>query len=237
MLLALTEVPRAFGEYRALARASALADEVPAGDGHPVLVIPGFMAGDGSTAGLRSFLGDVGYDARAWALGRNFGPRSIGKEGEQLIARLEDIHDETGHTVSLVGWSLGGIMARIIAQRVPQCVRQIVTLGSPFAGSPRATNVWRAYEFLAGHRIDDPAAQMLLELGMQHPPVPTTALYSRADGVVAWQNCRQRASATTENVEVAGSHLGLCANPAVLRIVADRLAQPEGEWQPYAATA
>jgi pimeloyl-ACP methyl ester carboxylesterase len=237
MFLALTEVPRAVGEYRALARATTLPQTVPAGDGHPVLVIPGFVAGDGSTAALRRFLDQVGYDTHAWELGRNLGPRSIGPEGERLIDRLETIHKTTGRAVTLIGWSLGGIMARIVAHRAPHAVRQVLTLGSPFAGSPRATNVWRAYEFLAGHRIDDPAAQALLELGARQPPVPTTSIYSRADGVVAWQNCRQRSSTTTENIEVDSSHLGLCANPAVLTIVADRLAQPEGSWRRLADAA
>lgn len=233
-LLALTELPRAlaeFGSYAALA--APLHATAPRGDGHPVLVLPGFMTSDASTTVLRRFLRRLGYDARAWDLGRNLGPRAIGREGEHLVAKLREIHERTGQKVSLVGWSLGGVMARLVAGRAPDAVRQVITLGSPFAGSPRATNVWRLYEAMTGQKVDDPHTRGQLRELAAPPPVPSTAIYSKGDGVVAWENCREPATASTDNIEVHGSHCGLGVNPAVLYAVADRLAQPEDAWAPF----
>ena len=236
-LLALTELPRALAELGSLAAAAGpLLAAAPRGDGHPVLVLPGFMTSDASTGVLRRFLTRLGYDARTWDLGRNLGPRAIGREGEHLVAKLRQIHEETGQTVSLVGWSLGGVMARLVARRAPDAVRQVITLGSPFAGSPRATNVWRLYEAMTGQKIDDPHTRGQLAESMLPPPVPATAIYSREDGVVAWQNCLEQETAGTDNIEVHGSHCGLGVNPSVLYAVADRLAQTEDGWAPFKRT-
>ena len=233
-LLALTELPRALAEWGSLAATAApLYAAAPKGDGHPVLVLPGFMTSDTSTAVLRRFLKRLGYDARTWDLGRNLGPRAIGREGEHLVAKLREIHERTGQKVSIVGWSLGGVMARLVARRAPDAVRQVITLGSPFAGSPRATNVWRLYEAMTGQKIDDPHTRGQLAESATPPPVPSTAIYSREDGVVAWQNCREPKSDLTENIEVHGSHCGLGVNPSVLYAVADRLAQPQDAWTPF----
>ena len=232
-LLALTEVPRALAELGSLGFAAPLLAMAPRGDGHPVLILPGFLASDASTAVLRRYLDRMGYDTYAWELGRNLGPKAVGKEGEKLVARIEAIHAATGQTVSLVGWSLGGVLARLVARRMPDAVRQIVTLGSPFAGSPKASNVWRIYQAVTGQMIDDDHTSGQLRETAAPPPVPSTAIYTRADGVVAWQNCLEPASAETENIEVHGSHCGLGVNPAVLYAVADRLAQPEGDWHPF----
>lgn len=231
--LALTEVPRAAVELGSLPWATPLLMTAPRGDRHPVLVLPGFVTSDVSTGILRRFVGALGYDALGWELGRNLGPRAIGREGEKLTARLDRIHEESGKKVSLIGWSLGGVMARQLARRRPDAVRQIVSLGSPFAGDPRATNVWRLYEGLTGQHIADPDTQRQLKESQLPPPVPSTAIYTRGDGIVAWQNCLEPASPTTENVEVPGSHIGLGVNPLVLYAIADRLAQPEGGWQPF----
>ena len=154
--LALTELPRALAELGSLPLAAPMLASVPRGDGHPVLVLPGFVASDASTAILRRYLKRIGYDAHEWQLGRNLGPRAIGAEGEKLVERLRAVHELTGKKVSLVGWSLGGIMARLVARRAPEAVRQIITLGSPIAGSPKSTNVWRLYELLAGQSVDAP---------------------------------------------------------------------------------
>lgn len=232
-LLALTELPRALVELGSLLLAAPLLATVPRGDGHPVLVIPGFVAGDASTAVLRHFLSHAGYDAHEWELGRNTGPKVIGAQGEKLVERLHAIHAATGRTVSLIGWSLGGIMARLVARRAPDAVRQVVTLGAPFAGNPRATNVWRLYELLAGQRLEDPYIVDLLAAEAAPPPVPSTAIWSRDDGIVAWQNCREPVTPTTDNIAVRGSHCGLGVNPAVLYAIADRLAQPQDAWLPF----
>ena len=232
-LLALTELPRALLEMGSLPLAAPLLLSAPRGDGHPVLVLPGFTTTDLSTTVLRRYLTRLGYDAHAWELGRNLGPKAIGQQGEKLIARLEDIYAATGKKVSLVGWSLGGIIARQLSRRRPDLVRQIITLGSPFAGDPRATNVWRLYEFMSGQKLKDPDTEAQLRESHDIPPVPSTAIYSKADGIVAWQNCLEPASATTDNIEVPGSHCGLGVNPVVLFAVADRLAQGEDAWQPF----
>jgi pimeloyl-ACP methyl ester carboxylesterase len=233
-LLTLTEIPRAFFEMSAFPLTSALLSRAARGDGHPVLVLPGFSTTDLSTKPLRQFLSGQGYDVHAWELGRNFGPRAIGANGERLIARLEDIYAKTGQKVSLVGWSLGGVLARQLARRRSHMVRHIVTLGSPFNGDPRATSVWRLYEWLTGQKIDDPATMAQLSESRELPPVPATSIYSKSDGIVAWQNCLEPKSDHTENIEVIGSHCGLGINGLVLYAVANRLAQAEGAWKPFA---
>ena len=232
-LLALAELHRAAVELGTLPLAAPILQLAPRGDGHPVLVMPGFTASDVSTGILRRYLGSLGYDTYAWELGRNLGPRAIGREGEKLVERLRTIHKQTGKKVSLVGWSLGGVMARQLSRRAPDAVRQVISLGSPFTGDPRATTVWRLYEYLSGQKLTDADAQRQLKESRKAPPVPSTAIYSKSDGVVAWQNCIEPASATTDNIEVYGSHCGLGVNPAVLYAVADRLAQREDEWAPF----
>jgi hypothetical protein len=198
----------------------------PKGDGHPVLVLPGMAASDTSTLPMRRFLEDQGWKPHGWGLGPNHGPRP-GVE-DRLRARLDEISKRYACKISLVGWSLGGVMARELARAMPQAVRQVVTLGSPFAGHPKASNAWKLYERLSGRRIDDRPHTMSLPL-----PVPSTAIFSRSDGIVAWQGCLEQNGPSAENIEVEGSHCGLGHNPAVLYAIADRLAQPEGAWRPF----
>src|SRR5262249_54111818 len=146
------------------------------------------------------------------------------------FASLYERYD--GRRLSLVGWSLGGIYARELAKRFPDKVRMVITLGSPFAGTPRATNAWRVYEFASGQSIDDRDGDLAASLA-EPPPVPTTSIFSRSDGICAWQTCLNPEKAHTENIEVHGSHCGLGHHPATVYAVADRLAQPEGEWQAF----
>lgn len=234
--LSLTEVPRALAELSALPLAAPLLAHAPHGDGHPVLVIPGFTASDRSTGVLRRFLTRLGYDAHTWDLGRNLGPRSIGVDGRHLAARLDEIHDRTGRTMSLVGWSLGGVMARQLSRAAPHAIRQVITLGSPFTGNPLASPVAKLYERVTGNRISTKRMQFDLAESGTPPPVPSTAIYTRGDGVVPWENCVEPESPTTDNIEVHGSHCGLGVNAAVLYAIADRLAQPEGAWKPFDRT-
>ena len=144
--------------------------------------------------------------------------------------RLAELAERYQRKVSLVGWSLGGIFARELARRSPALVRQVITLGSPFANEPKASNAWRLYEALSGRRVDDWPDREAMKLP---PPVPSTAIYSRTDGIVAWQGCREQQGAMTQNIEVESSHCGLGHNPVVLYAIADRLALPEGEWWPF----
>lgn len=207
----------------------ALAD-MPGGDGHPVLVLPGLMSSDWSTRAMRRFLIDRGYDAHGWGLGTNLGPR--GRLEDDLAALLNALADRHGRKVSLIGISLGGIYARQLAKAFPALTRSVITLGSPFAGSPRATRAWRVYEWVSGHGIDSSDHHMGGRLAMP-PPLPTTAVFSRTDGICAWQCCVERPGPLSESVEVTGSHLGLTHNPLAYRVLADRLAQPEGLFRPY----
>ena len=200
----------------------------PRGDGHPVLVLPGMAASDTSTRPLRAFLKDRGFAAHGWKLGPNHGPRP-GVE-QKMRERLTELAERYGQKVSLIGWSLGGIFARELARHAPAQVRGVITLGSPFAGSPRASNAWKMYERLSERSVNDDA---LRERMRQPLPVPATAIYSRSDGIVAWQGCLEQAGPLAENIEVEGSHCGLGHNPVVLHAIADRLAQPEGGWKPF----
>jgi pimeloyl-ACP methyl ester carboxylesterase len=203
----------------------------PRGDGHPVLALPGFLASDISMAPMRRYLKELGYDAHAWNMGRNLG--GIAAKRGALRDLVRRIHESTGRKVSLVGWSLGGIYARETAKRVADSVRCVITLGAPFAGHPRATNAWRLYEFLSGDRVDGARDWDQVK---RAPPVPTTSIYSRTDGIVAWQCSVEQPGPQAENIEVEASHVGLVVNPAVLYAIADRLAQPEGRWRPFART-
>lgn len=226
MLLALEG--RAFLEWSACVAAWPLLTRAAQGDGHPVLVLPGLAAGDASTWPLRTFLQGRGYAVYPWELGLNRGPR----EGvvRKLLARIRGIQREHGRKLSLVGWSLGGAMARALAVREPQRVRSVVTLGSPLGGHPKASNAWRLFEFLSGVRADDPRLRALMS---RHPSVPSTSILSKSDGIVSWPMSLIPHHATSENIEVSASHFGMGANPAVLWAVADRLAQPEGAWKPF----
>ncbi len=125
---------RALFEFGAIAAASPLLRVIGRGDNHPVLILPGFLAGDSSTAPLRSILQSQGYWVHGWRLGRNLGPTQDVVDG--LIDRLQDLHDRHQRPVSLIGWSLGGIYARRLARKWPDMVRQVITLGSPFRITP-----------------------------------------------------------------------------------------------------
>src|ERR1700744_6388456 len=221
---------RAISEFGALLGALPLLSLAPRGDGQPVLVLPGLISSDMSTGPLRAFLGNRGYAVRGWEQGRNLGLRPGVQDG--LTDLLEEMNDTHGRKVSLIGWSLGGLYARQLAKMMPDRVRSVITLGSPFAGNPKATNAWRVYEMASGRRADAEGATFGGSLS-ETPPVPTTAIFSRTDGICAWQGCMEKPSALSENIEVESSHCGMGHHPAVVYAVADRLAQSEGQWAPF----
>ena len=214
---------RAFGEYAALLLSWPFIRMLPRGDGHPVMVIPGFAASDLSTRPMRRVLARLGYDVHGWGQGRNLGMRAPIREA--LHRRIEELQQREGRKVSLIGWSLGGVYVRELARNFPERVRRVITLGSPINGHPRSNNVDALYRWVNGK------AQKVDWEGFQRrrvpPEVPCTAIYSRSDGIVAWQCSREEAAPNTENVEVRASHLGLGVNPLVLRVIAECLARPE----------
>jgi pimeloyl-ACP methyl ester carboxylesterase len=220
---------RALVELAAMAWLYPALRQAPCGDGHPVLVLPGFLVDGGSTFPLREFLKSLGYAAHRWRLGRNLG--GVGEKEEQLLGRLQELRLRYGRKVSLIGWSLGGLYARELAWLAPDDVRLVITLGSPFRHHA-GTSVTLLYEDVSGQHEASMDPRLLRRLA-QPPPVPATSIYTRSDGVVHWRCSLEQPSPTTENIRVYGSHCGLGHNPMVLWAVADRLAQREGAWQPF----
>lgn len=203
----------------------------PKGDGHPVLVLPGLGASDVSTALLRRFLDDLGYVTYPWGMGRNKGindalPGAMDKH-------LKFIYAQHGQKVSVIGQSLGGVFARELAKLSPDKVRQVITLGSPFTGHPLASTGARFYEWLSGDRFDDMDFKKHVEIRIK-PPVPTTSIYSKVDGVVAWQCSIEEGQPDGENIHLRGNtHCGMGCSPGALYLLAKRLAQTEHHWQPF----
>ena len=232
---AMLEPMRFAWELSALAWTGPLLAAVPRGDGHPVMVLPGFASTDCGTVLLRKYLSLLGYEVFPWNLGWNLDQHSAGENGEYVARRIEKIARKTGRKVSLVGWSLGGEIAREAARRDPGQVRQVITLASPFAGNPRATSMAILYEVITGNRPSQPESRARYRCGHRPLPVPSSAVFSKSDGAVAWQNCVSETDAITENIEVVSSHSGFSANPAVFYAVADRLAQHEGQWRKFTA--
>ena len=227
-LLTLGEV-RAVFELGAFVVARPLLGLLPKGDGHPVLVLPGFMASDKSTSPMRKLLTDLGYDARGWELGRNV--RVDSQRVQEMVDRLLEIHRETGRKVSLIGWSLGGLLARELAKIHPEAVRQVISLGSPISDDRDHSDARHLFEMLNG-KDAAPVHRGHHFTGLNNaPPVPTTSILTKCDGVVHWRGSVQHTE--SENIEVMASHIGLGVNPSVMIALADRLAQKEGVWKPF----
>lgn len=195
-----------------------------AGQGRPVMLLPGHMADDSSLIALGAYLRRRGYDAQTWGLGCNNGevPRLLGL----LLARLEGECDRLGRAPALVGWSLGGYLAREAARERPDLVEQIVTIGSPIVGGPKYTAF--AGLMKARGRDIDAIAHYVESRNAVPLEVPVTAIFSRRDGIVAWQACLDTHNQQVDHVEVEARHLGLGLAPEVLELVAARLARPAG---------
>lgn len=208
-----------------------LMKRLPKGDGHPVIAFPGFVASDRSTKPMRNLLRDLGYSTYGWGLGRNlkFNPQ----REDEMAELLHKVHQRYGQKVSLIGWSLGGVFAREIAKANPDAVRNVITLGSPISGDMDHTNATRLYEYLNG----EPSAEMKARMAKlsEAPPVPTTSIYSKTDGIVSWQGSLQKAGGQTENIRVPASHTGLGVNPLVMYLLANRLQNTPESWAPFEA--
>jgi len=169
-------------------------------DGPPLMVVPGFLATDRTTLGLQRSLAAAGYRVTGWGLGINRGVRA------DTLASLADRIGRHGRgaKVILVGWSLGGLFAREVAKARPDLVARVVTLGSPFSGDPRANNAWRLYELVAGHPVDRPPIEARVH---EKPPVPTLAIWSRRDGIVAPASARGETGESDRRVELDCGHM------------------------------
>lgn len=227
LITAFAEPLRSSGEFATSVGLLPLIRTLPKGDGHPVLVLPGFLASDSSTTWLRGLLGRLGYETHGWGLKRNLGPTE--QVVNELPERVDRIAQEAGQTVSVIGWSLGGVYARHIAARTPDLVRGVITMGTPVRRAMRdASNAAGAFESLRaahvpGYPILDDGAPL---------DVPVTAMHTRSDGIVPWKACIIQKAPNAENLRVRGSHIGLGHNPAVVYIVANRLALAHGAWEP-----
>lgn len=193
---------------------------LPRGDGQPLIIVPGFGADDLATLPLRQALRELGFDARGWGLGRNMGMRPQIKAA--LNEQLTRLHARQQASVSLIGWSLGGVFVREMARHQPDLVRHVFTLGSPINGEPDANNMMLMFRIAnRGKPVNVDRAGF--ERRRIAPPVPCTAIYSKTDGIVAWRCCLEEPADNTENVEVRGSHFGLVYNVDVVRVIAQRL--------------
>lgn len=205
-------------------------DALPQGDGHPVLVIPGFMTNDLYMMQLRHRIEAQGYKAYGWHEGMNLGASQ--DDAEKLVARLREISAENGgKKVSIVGYSLGGVYARELARQYPDLVRNVITLSSPFGshdwrGQPdeAVARIHRYYTHRDGTSQNDVVTP---------PPVPTTSVYSKNDWIVDWRTALNPPAPAAENVEVRSGHVALPFNDAAAAVVLDRLAQKQERWQPY----
>lgn len=231
MLLLATEAGRALSE---LGWFYALKNQLTRnrrGDGHPVLVLPGFMTSNHSTSLLRRFLKEIGYESYGWNLGRNTGDMAF---NDKISEQIWDIHVATGQQVSIIGWSLGGIFARQMAKEHPELVRQVITLGSPFSGITEPNNVSWIYQLITNGRKIEHLGDELLDDISKPAPVPTTAVYTKEDGIVSWKVCFEKElNDFRQNIQVRGSHFGMGVNPMVLRIIANRLQYRKENWQKF----
>jgi pimeloyl-ACP methyl ester carboxylesterase len=214
-----------------------LLSSAPRGDGHPVLLVPGFTAGDATMVGLKLYLRSRGYRVESWGFGQNTGFKL--KFSQALEQKVRYLHHRHRSKVSIVGWSLGGVYGFYAAHSAPECVRSVISLGSPmrFSADKFDTRlmVRAIYRYFA-HPMGPVAhlAHVRAKVLKSPPPMPSTCIYSMTDGVVPPQAARlETDDAEHENIWVPGSHLGLGFNAAVMCILADRLAQPEGQWRPW----
>ncbi len=233
-VLTALEFPRVLGEYAASRALDTITPTTAVGEGRPVLVLPGFAANDFLTGRLRAHLRHSGFAVHGWGLGRNVGLTDHLVDG--LIDRFAAVADRYDEPVSVVGWSFGGLLARRIAHEHPDRVRQIICLGSPWRAEGERTRATAMFErSRIRHGLSD-RARAIVDQARQPVPVPTTAVWSRSDGITGWQGCavvETTTPAVAENIEVLSSHVGMVANPWVLAVVVDRLRQDPGDWQPF----
>lgn len=235
ILNTLTEIPRAIFEAGSLMTLLPSLSLLSSGDKHPVLLIPGFMAGDRSLGLLKRYLGYMGYQPETWGVGHNTG--SPDHLFDHLPEKLDQLFEKYGEPISIIGQSLGGVFARELGRDYPEKVRQIITLGSPLAAKNSAVTM-RALRHLlkasAGHSIEEMVDMMRARKFHMSPDLPLTAVFSKGDGVVHWASCQEETEDHhTQNIEVPGSHCGMAFNPMIYYIIMNRLNQQIDAWQKF----
>lgn len=236
LFYAFAELPRALLEFASLLPAHPLLRNAPAGDGHPVMTLPGFRGNDTSMNILRRYLEHWGYDPHPWGLGTNLGVGfERGYYERRFLSQLERVTRRRGQPATLIGWSQGGVIARQAAKRRPELIRQVITMGSPIGDTPEATTIWRIFERTSEQEITPELMEHLREVATPVPDVRCTCIYSRSDGIVSPAIAQDQVSPKVENISVFASHFGMAVNPFVLYVVADRLAQRESNWTPFNA--
>ncbi len=228
LILGLTEGVRAMVDFGWYLPYRVFNKKEENGDGHPVLILPGFLGSDFSTIPLRSFIHKLGHKVYGWGAGRNYANTNY---VDLLIEKVERIYKRHQEPITIVGWSLGGIYARQIAKHNPDIIRQIIVMGSPFKGLTEPNNLNWMYELLKKSKIVTEELDEELKADIPKPaPVPTTAIFTKEDGVVPWELCLEEQDNWHQNVQVRGSHLGLGVNPLVLEIIEDRLKLDKSNW-------
>lgn len=214
-------------ELRALLEAALLVPSAPVlaaqqrGDGRQVMTLPGFLGDDGVMWPLRRYLNYLGYEALPWNIGRNYGRPE--QDAERIIGELNNVR-RPDEPITLIGWSLGGVIAREVARRAPEAVREVITLGTPVEGGPKYTTT--AKHFARRQKIDlDQLEQHIHELNLHRIECPLTIFYSRSDAIVDWRAAIDRYNPQARHRRVAGSHMGLVVSPLIWRQLARTLSQ------------
>jgi len=223
-----TEIARAALEYTSFIPYKYFMSNEIEGDNHPVIVLPGFMSGDVSTKPLRKILDNLKYKSYGWGLGRNFGNE---EDLDLLLDHVDKIYHDHRISISIIGWSLGGIYARQLAKARPHLIRQVITLGSPFTGITDNNHAAWIHKMITSGKGEDIIDPELLADIPKPAPVPTTAIFSKQDGIVPWQYCLELEETDIhQNIQVYGSHIGLGVNPTVIEIIKDRLQYDASTW-------
>lgn len=224
-LMLAAELPRALWTIAQAASQQSRLRDAPRGDGRPIMILPGVAMGDASVTALARYLRRLGYAAETWQLGLNRGTRTVGLDADRLIARITAMAEHHGAQVTLIGISLGGIIARLVAHRAPTLVREVITVCSPYAADARATNAWRTYQLLSGESIDSPDVAARLEELRRPLPVPAAAIWTRRDGMVNAAACRSLDEPGLRIFEIGGGHLLSHLRPELWQLLATILSE------------
>lgn len=203
-----------------LIKSPALARQ-PRGQGQPVLCFPGIMTDDGATWIMRRYLNWLGYDAHPWRLGRNHGNSRV--LNPRVVERVNQLHKQTGQQIHLIGWSMGGVLARHAAYKCPDQVAQVISLGTPVSGGPGNT-VFAKTALRHGEDLNDLVKVVQKRNEREKIRVPVTNLYSKRDGIVSWRHCIDNFTPNADNIEVHCTHTAMGFSAEVLAILAQKLA-------------